>query len=203
MINFEFQSNRKLRDEITSSRLNAILTELRRIRPVAGRGINIQQEGNGTRISALDSFVSGAAGGSRRQPWDIYVSDTEGEEDDIIYTLKVRPGTLARILPSNWDDDFEAGGDSLYYGIARVATDGEFITGVTIDITTDEPEANNAVKFGVPETVDILFGLFISGQSKNLVGFGDIDARPRELLTLPIESPNPGEPFFDIYYRLQ
>jgi len=201
MLNFQFQGNRKLRDELTSSRLNAILTELRRIRPVAGRGINIQQEGNGTRISALDSFVSGA-GGSRRQPWDIYVSDTEGEEDAITYTLKVQPGTISGILPANWNDEFTAQSDEVYYGVAEITTDGQDLTGVSIDISTEVPNFATPELFSVPTSVKLLFGFGLNTKTFRVFAPGSPTVRPRPWITLEKPSSQPGELPYDIYYTL-
>jgi hypothetical protein len=204
MLNFQFQGNRKLRDELTSSRLNAILTELRRIRPVAGRGINVQQEPNGTRISALDSFVSAGGGASTsRQPWDIYVSATEGEGEEISYTLKVQPGLAGFFLATNWDDEWNADYDELVYGILSVETDGQFITGLTIDISSDPPSPQEPQKFGLEDTIDLLFGMFKNGKQYNFTSGVNINLAARAVLAVSADPPaQPGESVFDIYYSL-
>jgi hypothetical protein len=204
MLNFQFQGNRKLRDEVTSSRLNAILTELRRIRPVAGRGINVQAEGNGSRISVLDSQAAESATSEPRSPWTIYVSGTEGEGESAQYKLKVQPGTSAFFLPTNWDDEWEADKEQLVYGILDVQTDGQFITGTSIEIQEEPPEEQSPQKFGLEESIQILFGLFKGGKSYNLTGGSNLDLSATAVLATSADPPaQPGESAFDIYYRLQ
>jgi hypothetical protein len=205
MLNFQFQGNRKLRDEITSSRLNAILTELRRIRPVAGRGINIQQEGNGTRISALDSFVSGGGGGaSARQPWDLVPRVDPGadpEDENPPYLVKVRPGTLNGFLPTNWDEEFQCQSSGTHFAKAIVATDGRDQTGVTIEINTNAPSSQIPQEFGIQTSIEIVFGLFAEGASYRTIGPGNIPASPKLWLTTQRqEPPEPGELPFSQYF---
>jgi hypothetical protein len=205
MLNFEFIGNRPLLQEITSTRLNNILTELRRVRPVAGIGINVQQESNGTRISIVDE-PDGGGGGSftTRQPWDIYVEESEGEGENITYTLKVQPGTASRLLPTNWQDEFEASSGTLYYGIASVATDGRFVTAVTIDITSDAPTNQEAQKYGVDDPVEILFGLFKDGKSYNVAGGRDMPLIAEAVLATSADPPaSVGQSPYDIWFRLQ
>jgi hypothetical protein len=201
----KFQPKRPLLRELSADRLNTILQEIRRNKPKGERGITVRQSGDATYIGLASPLAAGAGGAaSRRLPWDIYVSGSEGEGDEIQYTLKVEPGTLARILPTNYNDEFTAEKDTLYYGIARVETDGTYINGLTIDITDEEPADNEAQAFGLPANVDILFGLWINGVASNLAGGKDIDVYAKNVITLDRDPPpEPGEPMFDLYFRLQ
>ena len=199
-----FQPNRPLLKEISADRLNAILQEIRRVRPKSGRGISVSQTGDGTQINLSASLKGGAAGGATPQSWDIVVEDTQGEENNITYTVKVVPGTLARILPSNWNDEFTCDEDTLYYGIARVSTDGQFISGVEIDVTATAPEDQTIEKFGLNSSVDILFGLFKDGTQYNFSGGADIDVSARVAIAVSADPPGePGQSPYDIYYKLQ
>jgi hypothetical protein len=205
MLNFQFQGNRKLRDEITSSRLNAILTELRRIRPVAGRGINLQQEPNGTRISALDSFVSGGGGGGAAgpKPWDLISRrDPESEPENPSYLVRVYPGTISNVLADNWDTEYTASEGIVYFGKAVVSTDGQDITGVTVAFDNQEPTFSSPAEFSTPATIEVLFGLFLDGKSYRTIGAGSPVYRPRPWLTQPANGSGPGELPYTIYYTL-
>ena len=199
-----FQPNRPLLKEVSADRLNAILQEIRRVRPKSGRGISVSQTGDGTQIN-LSASLKGAAGATSQSPWDIVVESVQqGQEADITYTVKVVPGTLARILPSNWNDEFTCDEDTLYYGIARVSTDGQFISGVEIDVTDTAPEDQTIEKFGLNSSVDILFGLFKDGTQYNFSGGADIDVSARVAIAVSADPPSePGQSPYDIYYKLQ
>jgi hypothetical protein len=200
-----FQPQRPLLRELSADRLNTIITEIRRNKPKGERGITVRQSGDGTYIGLAASLPTGGVGAaSRRLPWDIYVTEIEGDGDNITYKLKVQPGTLARILPSNYDEEFTAQKNTLYYGIARVATDGVYINGLTVDITSTAPAPNTAALFGLPPTIDIVFGLWINGQTSNLANGKDIDVFAKNVITVDRDPPpEPGEPMFDLYFRLQ
>jgi hypothetical protein len=200
MLNFEFQGNRKLRDEVTSSRLNAILTELRRIRPVAGRGINVQQEPSGTRITALDSASTG--GPPPLQPWDIYRINTEGETGSRVWDVRIYPGTISNVLADNWDTEYTANEGTVYFGKAVVSTDGQDITGVSVAFDDQEPTFSSPAEFSTPATIEILFGLFLDGKAYRTIGAGSPVYRPTPWLTQPANGAGPGELPYTIYYTL-
>jgi hypothetical protein len=198
MLNFQFQGNRKLRDEVTSSRLNAILTELRRIRPVAGRGINIQYDGNGSRISALDAPAAPAAGEGPK-PWDIYVV----ESDENGYTVKVRPGTIGNFLATNWDAEFGLDKDTLYYGTATINTDGFGITDIELSMEENDLTPPPAELFAVPSAIPYVFGLFENGKNYRIETNGSVSAPVQQsFVLLKQAAPAPGESPYDIYYNL-
>lgn len=194
-----FQPSRPLLKEITADRLNTILSEIRRNKPRGERGITVRHSGDGTYIGLAAKTGSGGSAPSPL-PWDITVENSTENS----YTLKIQPGTLAGVLPSNWDAEFTATADDLYYGIAKVTTDGQFVTGVEIDIADTPPQLQPPVKFGLAEDIDILFGLFKEGVSYNLTGGQNIDVWARNILTTtPETQPEPGMPAFDLWFRLQ
>lgn len=197
--NIRFQPSRPLLKEVTADRLNGIVSEIRRIRPRGERGITVRHSGDGTYIGLAANTGGGAAVASKL-PWDIVIEDSTENS----YTLKVQPGTLAGVLPSNWDSEFTASSDELVYGVAKVTTDGQFVNSVEIVISSTAPAIQPPVKFGLSEEIDILFGLFKDGASYNITGGRDIDVWGRNVLTTTPEiQPEPGMPAFDLWFRLQ
>lgn len=203
MITFEFEGRRPLRSQITSSRLNEILQELRRVRPTAGRGINIDYTGGGARVSLIDE-QTGAGGGAIDPPraWDVYVSDTTGEGNSKTYKLKVRPGTIAGILPNNWDAEFTADNSSLYYARANVSTDGFAIISAEIVIDSTVPSLQQPLPYAVPATGSFIFGIFKEGRAFRIAS-GALSFAPRTyMVTEKTGSVGPGESPYNIYYQL-
>jgi hypothetical protein len=196
-----FQPQRPLLRELSADRLNTILQEIRRNKPKGERGITVRQSGDGTYIGLAASLPKGGSE-SRRTPWDIYVTETEGQGENITYKVKVEPGVISGLLAENYQDVFSANNNTLYYGIVRVTTDGEFLTEANIVISDQQPQEQTPQKFGIQESVDILFGLFINGQNKNLVN-GQLKVSAVNVLSVPSEAPTVGRPPFDVYYLLQ
>jgi hypothetical protein len=114
----------------------------------------------------------------------------------------VQPGTISNILPSNWDEEFTANSNTLYYAIAIITTDGRDITGVSMDITTSAPTQQAPQKFGIESNVEYLFGLFFNGATFNVLG-RSIFLSPRlRLVTSADPAAEPGESPFDLWYEL-
>lgn len=207
----QFRSGRPLLGEVTADSLNAMVAAIRENRPVAGAGVWVQQQNDGVRINA--SGGKGRPGaGVAPLAWDIYIEKTIGNDSgdeeskkDKTYVLKVLPGTISRILPTNWESEFQAKGTELFYGIAKVTTDGTYITGVTLDITDKEPEAQQATEWGLPENVDILFGLFKDGESYNLTGGQNIDVYGKNVIITSAAGKDAevGSPAFTLWFKLQ
>jgi len=193
-----FTSGRPLLGEITSDKLNAILAEIRKNRPRGERGITVRESGDATYIGLATAIKQGGAI-AQRNPWDIYV---ESSEEDT-YTLKVQPGTLGGVLASNWEAEFEASGNGLFYGIAKVTTDGTYITGVTISISDEEPQFQEATEWGLPDTVDILFGLFKDGQSYNVTGGKNVDVYGKNVMITTNEATELGDSVYTLWFKLQ
>jgi hypothetical protein len=198
----KFQPQRPLLRELSADRLNTILQEIRRNKPKGERGITVRQSGDGTYIGLAASLPAVGSREARRIPWDIYVNETEGEGENITYKVKVEPGVVSGLLAENYDAVFNANNNTLYYGILRIRTDGEFLTETNIVISDQQPQEQLPQKFGIQESVDILFGLFINGQNKNLVN-GQIKVSAVNVLSVPSDSPTVGRPPFDVYYLLQ
>jgi|694.fasta_scaffold06449_9 hypothetical protein len=202
-----FQPNRPLLRELSADRLNTILQEIKRNKPKGERGITVRQDGTGTYIGLAASLPRGGTSApTTRQPWDLIARvdpDADPEDENPPYFVRVQPGTLNGILPSNWDEQFTCAGTGLHYAKAVIATDGVNITGLTIEIDTEEPPLQSALLFSVDDPVTLLFGLFAEGQVYRVIGPGDIIATPELWLTKAKDSPPAvGELPWINYYRL-
>jgi hypothetical protein len=202
-----FTPGRPLTKELGSERLNAILTEIKRNKPKGERGITVRQDGTGTYIGMAASLPRGSAGTpATPQPWDLLAQvdpDADPEDPTPPYLVRVRPGTLNGILPTNWDIEEEVSGTALIYAKAVVATDGEGITGVTIVINGTAPTVQAPQEFGIANPVEYLFGLFSGGAVYRVIGAGHIVLPTRTwLVTSADPAASPGESPYDIYYVL-
>lgn len=200
-----FQSGKPLLSEITADKLNRILSEIKRNRPVVAAPLSARVTGDGTHISI--KVNGGTASPSTVQPWDLVARvdpNAQPEDETPNYLVTVRPGTLNGILPSNWDDEFVCQNPGLYYAKAMITTDGAAITGVTIQIDTTAPEIQSPVEYGIESQIEYLFGLFAEGQVHRVIGAGHINVSPKLWLTTPIDSaPAPGEFPFSQYFLVR
>jgi hypothetical protein len=197
----KFKSGRPLLGEISATRLNEILAEIKRNRPVAGLGVDISYSGQGTKISVKPGGKK-TVNPARLLPWDIYAKSVEGEQGERTWTLAVQPGTITFILPSNWNDEFTASEGELLYGIANITTDGNAITSVSISMEDEYPEPQTYEKFAVAQQVKIPFGLFIDGSSFNLFGASQFFYPRLRLVTSADPAAEPGQSPFDLWYEL-
>lgn len=203
-----FLPSRPLLRELSADRLNSILAEIRRNKPLPGRGVTVRQTGQGTAIDLAASIPRG--GGSSTpatpQPWDLIARvdpDADPEDENPPYLVTVRPGTLNGILPSNWDLEGECDGTGLFYAKAVIATDGESITGVTIEINSTPPAMQEPQLFGIQNPIEYLFGLFTEGQVYRVTGPGHIRLIMQAGPVINPDSPRSfGELPYDIYYQL-
>ena len=204
-----FLSGRPLLKELGAERLNTILTEIKRNKPKGERGITVRQDGTGTYIGLAASLPRGGGTSTPAtpQPWDLIAQvdpDANPEDENPPYIIRVRPGTCNGILPCNWDIEEEVAGTGLFYAKAVIATDGDSITGVTIEIDTSPPAVQEPVEFGLAASIEYLFGLFAEGAVYRVIGAGHITLTPQQWLVVSaVPAAEPGEIPYDIYYRLQ
>ena len=202
-----FTPGRPLTKELGSERLNAILTEIKRNKPKGERGITVRQDGTGTYIGLAASLPrAGTSSAATTQPWDLQAQvdpDAAPENPAPPYLVRVRPGTLNGILPSNWDIEQSCAATGLFYAKAVITTDGEAITGVTIEIDGTAPTVQQPVEFGIASSIKYLFGLFSEGAVYRVIGAGHIVLPTRTwLVTSADPEASPGESPYDIYYVL-
>jgi hypothetical protein len=203
-----FQPNRPLLRELSADRLNTILQEIKRNKPKGERGITVRQDGTGTYIGLAASLPRGGGTSTptTRQPWDLIARvdpDADPEDENPPYLVRVQPGTLNGILPSNWDIEESLPSTGLHYAKAVILTDGESVTDVSIEIDNNPPTVQEPQLFAVSSTIELTFGLFFEGQVFRTIAAGSIVVAPTPYLVTDKATPQPGELAFEITYSLQ
>ena len=202
----KFQPNRPLLREISASRLNAIVEETRRNKPLAGRGTTLRQTGQGVCIDLTATPKKGGGTSAKPLPWDIVLrQDPANPEDPEALIAPVMPGTISGYIADNWNDEFPVQVGSVYYAKAVISTDGVNIISVSIDIDTSAATNQTAQLYGVATTVEYPFGMITDeGVAQRLIGTDTPTVNPETWIILPKDSPAaPGESPYDIYYRMQ
>jgi len=127
-------------------------------------------------------------------PWDINIIGTN--------KLKVTPGLVGGILPSNWDSEFSFG-NGIAYAVAKIQTDGTAINSVEIKISSTAPADQKPEKWKLPASVEYLFAIINDGAVKRVIGAGNITIGPSIWVTVPkAQAVGPGELAYDRYYIL-
>jgi hypothetical protein len=203
----EFRPRQPLDRQLGSETLNRILRELESLRITRVVNGTFKKLPGGTEIVVAPQSGGGGGTPATFQPWDLLAQvdpDADPEDPTPPYLVRVRPGTLNGILPTNWDIEEECAGTGLFYAKAVVATDGEGITGVTIVINGTAPTVQAPQEFGIANPVEYLFGLFLEGSVYRVIGAGHITISPKLWLTTEKQSPPaPGELPFEQYFTLR
>jgi hypothetical protein len=198
----EFRARQPLERQLSAATFNDIRRELESLRITRVVNGTFRKLPGGTEIVVAPS--SGGGLGSTRQPWDLIVR--KNPDNDQEYLIRVQIGTLNNRVATNWDDEWAVptNDQTLRYAAAKIATDGENITGISLVFGEEEPEEQEPTKFGLAEEIDYLFGLFYKGSVYRTTNDGNIVLSPRVWLTVDSEPPAaPGESPYDIYYLLQ
>jgi len=199
-----FSSGRPLLSEVTADKLNAILSEIKRNRPVVAAPLSARVTGDGTHIS-IKVPPGGTSTPATREPWDIIATpdpDADPEDATPPYLVRVRPGTLSEFLPTNWDEEFTLQSDQDYYAVAEVLTDGKAITSVEIKFPTSPPESQEPELFAVPSIVNVVFGIFSQGGALRTIPAGNITLSPKIWFQEARTNVAPGESLYNLYYVL-
>lgn len=195
----EFRARQPLDRQLSGDTLNKILRELESLRITNVVNGTFRKLPSGTEI--VVARQRGGATAAAPQPWDLLVSNDPDNKNQ--YFVRVRPGTLNGILPSNWDEKFTCSDTGVYYAKAVIDTDGEAITSVAIEINNTAPPPQFPVKFGIASTTKYLFGLFAKGAVYRPISDGQITLQTRTWLVTGASPPaDPGESPYDIYYLL-
>ena len=198
-------ADRPLLSEISADRFNSILSEIKRNKPLPGRGITLRQEGSGVRVDLAASISGSSSTPATTQPWDLVAQvdpDADPEDANPPYLVRVRPGTLSEFLPTNWDEEFTLQGDQDYYAVAEVSTDGKAITSVEIKFPTTPPESQQPELFAVPSPVNVVFGIFSQGGALRTIPAGNITLSPKIWFQEARTNVAPGESLYNLYYVL-
>jgi hypothetical protein len=197
----EFYPRQQLDRQLSSSTLNDIRREIESLRITRVVNGTFRKLPGGTEI-IVGAQAGGTASASTRQPWDLVPRvDPESDSEDPSYLIRVRPGTITGVLPTNWDEEFTANNDDLYYAVASVSVGTEGVSAVEISVSTDQPAQQTAELWSVSSPVEYLFGLFLEGRAYRVIGTGSPVLLPRVYLTKPLDEPaEPGELPYEQYY---
>lgn len=124
-------------------------------------------------------------------PWDVYFIEAN--------KVKVAPGLVGGILPSNWDAEF-AVGNGLSYMVADCQSDGKTITSASISNMASPPTQENPRLNAAPSSFKISFAIIQDGAASRTVAAGHISVSTTLVVTVQSPSPIPGLNVLDRYY---
>lgn len=191
------------RAPLAASDLNSLVDALKRARVLPGVGIKLTETLNGTVVSLKPQRSAGGGGSQPPSPWDIDLTPQAGATGDKPpLDATVVPGTLTGFLPTNWNEKFTVQSQGTYYAKAKIATDGEAITGVTIAIDSATPKPQKPQKYAIEGEIEYLFGIISDGQAVRTIAPGHIVLKAQPWFYGQKNEAAPGESPFDIYYAL-
>jgi hypothetical protein len=107
--------------------------------------------------------IAGGSGGTEgARPWDLTVSQSGG-----VTTVRVAPGTINNIVPSNMFENILAGTASTLFVKLACSTDGMVITDVFIYINSNPSAAQTAVDSALPAYFEFTVGVINEGTGYN------------------------------------
>lgn len=145
-----FNAGRSLLSEVTADKLNAILAEIRRVRPRADGGITVRQSGDGTYIG-LASVPTGGGSGVAAHPFRI----VQGESAN---TIKVDPGTLNDTIATNWSSELSIS-SGLQYVILTASCSANKIASTALSVTSTPTGEATPTAWSVPTEFKVMLGM--------------------------------------------
>lgn len=197
-----FQSGRPLLSEITADKLNRILAEIKRNRPVVAAPLSARVTGDGTHISIK---TKGNATTSETHPFQITsFIDPDSNPESPSYLATVRPGTINTLLPTGILDggilaQNEIPSDSLRYVVLEANSDGEQMTAAAVSVETSAPDAQTPEIFGLPTTAKFLLGLVYNSNVFQIVKDNILVTGKQQFITSK-ENAGIGELPYEIHY---
>ena len=106
--------------------------------------------------------IAGGGGNNNARPWDLTVSESGG-----VTSVRIVPGTINNIVPSNMFANILAGtADTLFVKLA-CSTDGMVITDVFIYMNSNPAAAQTAVNSALPTYFEFTVGVINNGTGYN------------------------------------
>jgi hypothetical protein len=153
---------------LTAADLNSMVDTLKRARVLPGVGIKLTETLNGTVIS-LKPVRAGGGGSTTTDhyPWEIVnlvgVGEPNQQGEYSSYEFSVWPGVVNGIMPPNLFDGGElakfTASSSVQNVILKCTSDGKGIISATVDVSGTVPSPKPAVKFGLPNELNILLAV--------------------------------------------
>jgi hypothetical protein len=125
-------------------------------------------------------------------PWDVYIIQPG--------KLRVAPGLIGGILPSNWNTEFTFDQNELSYMVADCQSDGKVVTAATISNTTEAVTPQTYGLNTAPSSFRILFAVIKDETAVRTVRGGHITINPIIALSHQKTNPTPGLNVVDRYY---
>jgi hypothetical protein len=200
-----FQSGRPLLSEITADKLNRILAEIKRNRPVVAAPLSARVTGDGTHISIKQAPGGGTSAQATTHPFQIFSrQDPESDPENPTYLVTVRPGTLNGVLASNWTIEAECGEEELGYVVLSVSATSNGIVSTELSFDASPPTAEQSpVKWGLPTSFKVLIGL-VRGPQVWQVVLDNLSFASSKRITTTRETPlSLGELAYDNWYVWQ
>jgi hypothetical protein len=204
-----FQSGRPLLSEITADKLNRILAEIKRNRPVVAAPLSARVTGDGTHISIKQTPGGGTSNPATTHPFQITsFADPESDPESPSYLATVRPGAINQIISASHFDGADLAQlsidtDTLTYVVLTATTNGKEITSATISTETEAPETQTATLFALPTEVKYTLGLVYNASVHQIIT-NNINVSGKIVYTKDrATAAEPGQLPFEIYYHWQ
>jgi hypothetical protein len=191
----EFSGQRPLLKEITADRLNAILTEIKRNKPLPGRGITTRASGSGICIDLAEKSTSPTPV-SETLPFPFQVSVAS-------FLVSVRPGTINSLLPTNIFETFSIVENTTKYVVLNGVTDGKQFTACTISLDETAPSAQTPVVFGLPASPKFLLAVVRNTSVFQIISDNMLVAGKQQYIKSKAAPAAAGELPYEIYFVWQ
>jgi len=123
---------------------------------------------------------SSSSGGQSQGPWDLIVSASPGggNSNNTTAIIKINPGLIGGVLPTNWETSFTVQTQSITFFIVEVGfSSNGVILSAQIKQSTTTPNPNPVQIWGVPSKFSLIFGVFSRGVPFRAVRAGHIDIK--------------------------
>lgn len=195
-----FQPSRPLLRELSADRLNSILAEIKRNKPLPGRGISVRQTGQGT---AIDLAASIPRGSTPAETHPFKIASRQDPDNENQYLVTVRPGTLNGVLASNWDTEGTVGANVLRYVVLTATASSSAVVSTSLSFDSTPPSGEQSpVKWGLPSSFKAIIGLVRGAQVWQVVT-DNLSYASAKRITTDRANPGIGELPYENWYIWQ
>ena len=195
---------------LTASDLNTMVDTLKRARVLPGVGIKLTETLNGTVVSLKPVRSGGGATTTERHPWEIInlvgVGEPNQQGDYPSYEFSVWPGVINGIMPPNLFDGGElakfTASAQVQNVILKCTSDGKGITAATVEVAATVPAPKAAVKFGLPNELNILLAVVYKSTAYQIEST-NLQATPYTVGIAEKSSVTDGQYPYDVYLNWQ
>lgn len=178
-----FQAGVPLAAQLTAVNLNSIIRRINEITPLTGTGMYMKRVPGGMVLDVRRTFT----GGSAPFPWQLI----DLTNNDAGHQLRVRPGSINGLVPSNIFDIFPFDDSVTQWITLTVTSNGEAATSCLLSIETVEPGGIGSAAGSAPTEFTDVIGM-IDGGTLYQVRAENLTAEVRETIRVDKSSPTPG-----------